>query len=490
MSDNLKEKKTGVLQCDMCPADHPSPARKTCMKCEISMCVQHLQAHLTTPVLLQTHPLTEPIALAGDAGTKCPQHGKLLEYYCLDDLVNVCVSCAIEGQHRLHDMKTLPTAHEELLQRLATEQKALANTEKGKLSLETWDRSERDKLQRSATRLIEAVSSLRDLAQTRVQSSVAARLLAIKTAKSSVEAAKREEDAFRFLQLYSQVYQDVQKAKAVDLGNGLEPGSERNKLLRELQQGGQTMIQQATQLLDSTLTLVNPKNPTSNQDAPDFNSQLTFDPQSLAAPVSLSKDRKKVFCHSWEGNFPNCNVLIQMPHTDSDTIRWTLSLPMQFDWTIGLCAKNVTGYLANNLSYIQTHGDISALGWLGNQLTPVMSSHTSSQTRLACASDACRPQKVEVVWNVSKASLSFLNQCDRTEILKIPLRSPSREYAPFLKVDDSAHSNAFTSGFGFPRQNRCRCGRSRSAGAFGNNYCSCGQMTDKFRTTELLCELL
>ncbi|XP_035772106.1 uncharacterized protein LOC118453393 [Neolamprologus brichardi] len=74
MSDSIQTKRRRkdpqTILCDMCIEDR-KPAKKTCMKCEISMCVQHLQAHLTTPVLLQTHPLTEPMDLCGN--TKCSQ---------------------------------------------------------------------------------------------------------------------------------------------------------------------------------------------------------------------------------------------------------------------------------------------------------------------------------------------------------------------------------------------------------------------------------
>uniref|UniRef100_A0A3B5RF93 B box-type domain-containing protein n=1 Tax=Xiphophorus maculatus TaxID=8083 RepID=A0A3B5RF93_XIPMA len=164
MSDNVQRDSSSIL-CDMCTGEDRKAARKTCMKCEISMCVQHLEAHLTTPVLLQTHPLTEPMAI--DGNTKCPQHEKLLEYYCLDDKTCVCVSCAIEDQHRLHNMKTFSTAHKELLEKLKAEQKDLqVKTEDDNMSLEKWEKSEREKLARSSVRLIEAVTNLRDISLT------------------------------------------------------------------------------------------------------------------------------------------------------------------------------------------------------------------------------------------------------------------------------------------------------------------------------------
>ncbi|KAL1271601.1 hypothetical protein QQF64_030617 [Cirrhinus molitorella] len=107
--------KEPFVSCDLC-VEVNTLALKTCLKCEVSMCAQHLQTHLTTPVLLQTHPLTNPVESGSSSqmASKCSAHGKLLEYYCLTDHVLVCMSCAIEEEHRLHNMKTLQTAHTEL----------------------------------------------------------------------------------------------------------------------------------------------------------------------------------------------------------------------------------------------------------------------------------------------------------------------------------------------------------------------------------------
>ncbi|KAK1889992.1 Tripartite motif-containing protein 29 [Dissostichus eleginoides] len=304
MSDNLL-KNQKVILCDMCTEDR-KPARKTCMKCEISMCVQHLQTHLTSPVLLQTHPLTEPLALglAGLSTTKCPQHGKLLEYYCLDDLTCVCVSCAIEDQHRLHNMKTFSTAHKELMEKLNAEQQAsLVKTNEDYVNLGKWEKSEREKLGRSSLRLVEAVTSLRDIALTSVQSSFSSRMVAIKTSKSSMQEAQKEKDTFRFLQMYSQVHQDLEKAKAVDLRKGLEPGSDRDKLVQEIRENGEEIVKQAGHLWGSLLTLVDPEN---HQELIATGSDLIFDQNNPGPGMSLSEDKKKVFYSNWLGGSSAC----------------------------------------------------------------------------------------------------------------------------------------------------------------------------------------
>ncbi|KAF3697842.1 Tripartite motif-containing protein 29 [Channa argus] len=304
MSDNINTNQDIIL-CE------------TCMKCEISMCVKHLEAHLTTPVLLQTHNLTEPMALCGT--TKCHQHGKVLEYYCLDDMTCVCVSCAIEDQQRLHKMKTFSTAHKELMEKLNTEKQALlVKTNDKNVSLEKWEKREREKLGCSSMHLIESVTNLQDLSLTSVQSSVSARMVAIKTSQNSIQAAQKEKDTFRFLQMYSQVNQDVENAKAVDLRRGLEPGSDRDKLVQDIRRNGEKMVKQADQLWGSLLTLVDPEN---HQKPLTTGSNLIFDPQIFGPGMSLSKDYRKVFYSSWMGEC-SATLLISSTKPIPNSQRW------------------------------------------------------------------------------------------------------------------------------------------------------------------------
>uniref|UniRef100_A0A8C7IIW8 B box-type domain-containing protein n=1 Tax=Oncorhynchus kisutch TaxID=8019 RepID=A0A8C7IIW8_ONCKI len=264
-----------AIVCDLCTEDR-KPALKTCIKCEMSMSLG-----------------------AGGVGlaTKCPHHVKILEYYCLDDLTSVCMSCAIEDQHRIHNMKTLPKAHKELREKLKEEQKALAKRENQSLKLRRWDKEQRERLASSSIRLIEGVSALRDITLKSVQSSVSARVKSITTSKRTMQAALSEGDSFRFLQGYEGVHQAVEKARAVGLRKGLEPGADRDKLVQELQQSGGHLLEQTTQLWSSLLALVDPENHQEKQGSPGFppTTTLTFDPKSLGRGMSLSQDHRKVF---------------------------------------------------------------------------------------------------------------------------------------------------------------------------------------------------
>ncbi|XP_060886761.1 tripartite motif-containing protein 16-like [Labrus mixtus] len=531
MSRNLGNDRRQVIFCDMCTEDNRKPAQKTCMKCEISMCVQHLQAHLTTPVLLQTHTLTEPIA-SGNGGlvvtTKCPQHGKLLEYYCLDDLTFVCVSCAIEDQHSKHNMKTFSTAHKELLEKVQAEQQALlVKADGANTSLEKWEKNEREKLGRSSVRLIEAVTNLRDLALTRVQSSVSARMVSIKTSKSSLQAAKSEEDAFRFLQMYSQVNQDLKKAKVVNLKKGVESGSDRDTLVEEITQRGEKMMEQVSNFWGSLLTHVDPEN---QQELSAVSSDPFFDPLTYGPGISLSKDKRKVFYNDWQGEPTPFAFLIQGTQSsrDCNIYRWVISLSNDCDWTIGLCDQNYAQQLN------QRDGEVYGLHWKDNQLSSLIThydtytsdtttvysnkkarSRTYSQVLYPSGEDKTKQMaqytKVEVVRSYPNLSFfSVIGQHQKRQIVNITVSS-NGHLTSFVcfEMENSKNSSIKSSASGsgvssthqqlWQKQWKCSCGRVYPWKIDPNihylhqmsprNNCDCGKNIG-LDNTEVLCELL
>ncbi|XP_055501234.1 E3 ubiquitin/ISG15 ligase TRIM25-like [Leucoraja erinacea] len=109
------------VMCEYC-IDSPSPAVKTCLKCETSFCSRHLQPHLTKEVY-KDHVLIEPIA---DFTTrKCPTHKKVIEFYCEQDKECVCMSCTVIGKHKSHSLLTLEEAKDKIKGKLQSEVKNL-----------------------------------------------------------------------------------------------------------------------------------------------------------------------------------------------------------------------------------------------------------------------------------------------------------------------------------------------------------------------------
>ncbi|XP_040185873.1 E3 ubiquitin-protein ligase Midline-1-like [Rana temporaria] len=75
-----------AVLCTFC-VDSPAPAVKTCLRCESSLCHDHLKAHSKS----DQHILIDPAASLEDR--KCSFHKKKLMLYCYDDEKLICVDC-------------------------------------------------------------------------------------------------------------------------------------------------------------------------------------------------------------------------------------------------------------------------------------------------------------------------------------------------------------------------------------------------------------
>ncbi|KAM9844676.1 E3 ubiquitin/ISG15 ligase TRIM25-like [Aulostomus maculatus] len=88
-----REKKKETVHCDRCP-ENTTPAVRTCLKCELSLCEEHVQDHQELRVFMG-HPLVSPL---GDLlERKCPHH-KMLRYYCNTSRRYVCNLCTLESK--------------------------------------------------------------------------------------------------------------------------------------------------------------------------------------------------------------------------------------------------------------------------------------------------------------------------------------------------------------------------------------------------------
>ncbi|MBN3311262.1 TRI25 ligase, partial [Amia calva] len=106
---------TAVL-CDSCL--ERNVAVKTCLKCEVSMCSEHLKPHLERPAY-RDHTLVVP--MSNIRKRKCPDHDETFKYYCLDERVYLCNACTVEGNHAGHNVKTMTNVMKDLQVTLQTQ---------------------------------------------------------------------------------------------------------------------------------------------------------------------------------------------------------------------------------------------------------------------------------------------------------------------------------------------------------------------------------
>ncbi|XP_077314881.1 E3 ubiquitin-protein ligase TRIM39-like [Lithobates pipiens] len=101
IKDTTREEEA-VIFCTYCI--HSSvPVIQSCLHCEASLCDDHLKAHNKSPEHVLTELTTSP------ENRKCSIHKKILEYYCYEDNVCICVYCLAE-KHRLHQLENLDEA--------------------------------------------------------------------------------------------------------------------------------------------------------------------------------------------------------------------------------------------------------------------------------------------------------------------------------------------------------------------------------------------
>ncbi|KAJ8007631.1 hypothetical protein DPEC_G00096180 [Dallia pectoralis] len=220
------------VPCDYCPPGGASgvgekgepAAVKTCLKCEVSMCAEHVKPHMELPVFRE-HTLIEPI---GDLRKrKCPKHDEMCRYYCMEDKVCICNACTIEGGHGGHTIKTLKNTMKDLkaclqiqlqkvegklikTERTLQEQKEME--QENKMFLETLDQQITTLGEGLQVHLASFLAALRDCPQSLgcdsgpdIQqniSKVVQDQTRLHVVRSNIQALVQENDPFRFLETY------------------------------------------------------------------------------------------------------------------------------------------------------------------------------------------------------------------------------------------------------------------------------------------------
>ncbi|XP_034020620.1 E3 ubiquitin/ISG15 ligase TRIM25 isoform X2 [Thalassophryne amazonica] len=200
-------------------------AVKTCLKCEVSMCHEHIKPHLELPAFRE-HLLTDPI---NDFWRrKCPDHDEIFRYYCIDDKVCVCNACTAEGTHLGHTIKTLKNTMKDLK---GTLNKQLSRAER-KFSLterrldeqkqkEVQNKKLMDDIDQSLTRLGEQmkekvpvfIDRLRDCTKSQCDANkmtiqrnmikIRQDQVRLQAVTSGIRVLVQENDPFHFIEVYS-----------------------------------------------------------------------------------------------------------------------------------------------------------------------------------------------------------------------------------------------------------------------------------------------
>ncbi|XP_075071509.1 E3 ubiquitin/ISG15 ligase TRIM25-like [Mixophyes fleayi] len=105
------EKEVTGIYCTYC-IHTAQPAVKLCLLCETYLCDGHLRVHSRSA----EHVLSKPTTVLGNR--KCFVHKKILEYFCTEDNVLICVSCRLDGKHKGHQVELLNETSEKKKEKL------------------------------------------------------------------------------------------------------------------------------------------------------------------------------------------------------------------------------------------------------------------------------------------------------------------------------------------------------------------------------------
>ncbi|XP_072449765.1 E3 ubiquitin/ISG15 ligase TRIM25-like [Chiloscyllium punctatum] len=112
-----------AVLCNYC-TEKIRPAVKTCLKCDASMCPEHLRHH-TESTVFKSHLLVDPTADVSQ--WKCTEHQELLKIYCKEDKVCVCTLCTVFGKHKGHNCGSISEGEKELRNHLQHQLQKIRN---------------------------------------------------------------------------------------------------------------------------------------------------------------------------------------------------------------------------------------------------------------------------------------------------------------------------------------------------------------------------
>ncbi|KAG7239843.1 hypothetical protein INR49_030556 [Caranx melampygus] len=406
---------TGVF-CDQC-TDEVSPAVKTCLQCEVSLCARHLQTHHEKESF-KTHSMMEPFNKMGMK--RCAAHLRLFKYICSDDMTLLCTACLVEGHHQNHDLLTFSVAEEEMRRALESRNKVvlcrlqmMENLLQRKAEEQGAFEAVGDKLMTKAVTLMESMAALVDRYRERLSmlleeerdqhkkswqlglSALEEQQQQLKKAQQSATEALNETDTCVFIQRFMEIdrkMREIVEDTSVSMIPSKAPLNTR-RLHTDLKT--QAFRSEMTCLLDYLHQLLNPLD-------------LTFNVCTAHPSLSVSSDLRTVKYNSTKQphvehpeRFTTAPQILCNQSFSSGEHVWVVEVGANTMWSVGVCYKT-----------IPRRGDHSRLGhnsvswrlqWKNGKLTVCQS---SSNVALG-ERTPIPPLRIEVALDFEGGTLTF-----------------------------------------------------------------------------------
>ncbi|XP_014916606.1 E3 ubiquitin/ISG15 ligase TRIM25 [Poecilia latipinna] len=413
-----------VIFCDQC-IDDKTPAVKTCLKCEVSLCFRHLQKH-NERESFKTHSLVEPLK---DLGSRaCPVHNLPLEYFCSNDMRSLCITC-LEGHDQNHDVLTFSVAEEEMRQALESRSKVVSS----RLQLtecllqktqEDQGASEAvgDKMVNKAVSLMDSMAAIVDRFRERLRllleeergqrrkswqlgvSALEEQQQQLQEAQKSASKALSETDTCAFIHRFMMIEQKLRDAATGSLPSTIPSKVDLNTKRLQTDLKTNDFRTEMVRLLDTLHILLNPL-------------EVTFNVCTAHPSLLVSNDLHTVRCTSSKQSyvehperFLSAPQILCSQGFSRGTHIWVAEMGSNCMWSLGACYKS-----------IPRRGDHSRLGhnlvswrlqWKNGKLTAC-----SSSSNAVLGEVFQYPSKIEVVLDCEGGTLSFHTIKSRREHL-------------------------------------------------------------------------
>ncbi|XP_005742090.1 E3 ubiquitin/ISG15 ligase TRIM25 [Pundamilia nyererei] len=411
--------------CDQC-IDEQSPAVKTCLKCEVSLCSRHLQKHHKKE-LFRTHPVVEPTT---ELRVKaCAIHQRPLEYFCSNDMMSLCTTCVVEGHHESHDVLIFSVAEEEMRRALEARNKVISSRlqlTEGLLQKTAEDQGTSEavgeKMVSKAVTVMDSIGALVDryrdrllllLEEERGQrrkswqlgvSALEEQQQQLMEAQKSATEVLNETDTCIFIHRFMQIEQKLRHVVTSAISSNIPSKAPLNNMCL---QGGlktQDFCTEMTRLMDSLHILLNPL-------------ELTFSIFTAHPNLLVSNDLRTVKYSSNKQSYPEHperftsapQILCSQGFSGGEHV-WVVEVGPNSMWSLGVCYKS-----------IPRRGDHSRLGhntvswrlqWKNGKLTVCQCS-----SNVVLKEVTTPPVKIEVALDYEGGTLTFHSTKGRREHL-------------------------------------------------------------------------
>ncbi|XP_074490449.1 E3 ubiquitin-protein ligase TRIM21-like isoform X1 [Sebastes fasciatus] len=408
-SSEQQAAKPREVPCDACTGTKLK-ALKSCLVCLESYCETHLEPHLTRSAL-KRHQLIDPVENL--EGRMCTKHDKLLELFCKNDQMCVCMLCTI-SDHKTHEVVPLKEGYDGKKAELEAEIQQMIQKRRLKiqemkhsveLSKEDADRKIADSVQvftalkesveRSQAELIDAIKEKQRKTEKQAEGFIKEleqEISELKKRSTEVEQLLLSEDHLHVLQSFPSLNTALPTKNWTEIS--VHPSSFEGIVRRAVNQLEETLIKQMNKLLEAELKRV-------QQSAVD----VTLDPDTANPALILSDDGKQVHNSDVKKNLPDnperfdrCANVLAKQSFSSGRFYYEVQVKEKTDWTLGVARESINRKGKIILSPQNGHWTI----WLRNEME-----YKALADPRVLLSLKCQPEKVGVFVDYEEGLVSF-----------------------------------------------------------------------------------